>query len=57
MRTAAFLTDSTVRAATRNRRWRRIASLAALAGSLLTRVGWIAAGRVSANDTLSPSLG
>jgi hypothetical protein len=33
----------------RSRRWRSAASVAALAGSLLTRVGWILAGRVSAN--------
>ena len=31
------------------RRWRRIASVAVLAGSLLTRLGWILAGRVSAD--------
>ena len=29
-------------------RWRRVASAAALAGSLLTRIGWILAGRASA---------
>ena len=29
-------------------RWRRVASVAALAGSLLTRIGWILAGRASA---------
>lgn len=37
-----------LRAATRRRSWRTVASVAALAGSLLTRVGWIAAGRASA---------
>jgi hypothetical protein len=37
-----------LRAATRQRSWRIAASVAALAGSLLTRVGWIAAGRTSA---------
>jgi formate-dependent nitrite reductase membrane component NrfD len=37
-----------LRAATRQRSWRVVASVAALAGSLLTRVGWIAAGRASA---------
>jgi formate-dependent nitrite reductase membrane component NrfD len=36
-----------LRAATRQRSWRTIASIAALAGSLLTRLGWIAAGRAS----------
>jgi formate-dependent nitrite reductase membrane component NrfD len=39
-----------IRAASRSRRWRHAASLAALAGSLLTRVGWILAGKVSANS-------
>jgi len=37
-----------LRAATRRRSWRTVASVAALAGSLLTRLGWIAAGRASA---------
>jgi hypothetical protein len=37
-------------------RWRRIASLTALAGSLLTRWGWIAAGRDSARDPVLPML-
>jgi formate-dependent nitrite reductase membrane component NrfD len=37
-----------LRAATRQRSWRVVASVAALAGSLLTRIGWIAAGRASA---------
>jgi formate-dependent nitrite reductase membrane component NrfD len=37
-----------MRAATRSLAWRRAASVAALAGSLLTRIGWIAAGRASA---------
>lgn len=37
-----------LRSATRQRSWRVVASMAALAGSLLTRIGWIAAGRVSA---------
>jgi len=37
-----------LRAATRRRSWRAAASVAALAGSLLTRLGWIAAGRTSA---------
>jgi hypothetical protein len=32
----------------RTRGWRRVASVCALAGSLLTRIGWIAAGRASA---------
>jgi len=40
-----------IRAATRNRTWRRVASVAALGGSLLTRIGWIAAGRASAGQT------
>jgi formate-dependent nitrite reductase membrane component NrfD len=39
-----------LRAATRRRSWRTVASVAALAGSLLTRVGWIAAGRASAQQ-------
>jgi formate-dependent nitrite reductase membrane component NrfD len=39
-----------LRAATRQRSWRTVASIAALAGSLLTRVGWIAAGRASARQ-------
>src|SRR3954454_12411846 len=33
-------------------RWRRAASVAALAGSLLTRIGWILAGRTSAEGRL-----
>jgi hypothetical protein len=37
-----------LRGATRARTWRTVASVAAIAGSLLTRIGWIAAGRVSA---------
>jgi hypothetical protein len=37
-----------IRAASTDSAWRRVASVAALAGSLLTRLGWIAAGRVSA---------
>ena len=37
-----------LRAASRQRSWRTAASVAALAGSLLTRLGWIAAGRASA---------
>jgi formate-dependent nitrite reductase membrane component NrfD len=37
-----------LRAATKNRRWRTVASVAALAGSILTRIGCIAAGRESA---------
>jgi hypothetical protein len=39
------------RAAGRSTGWRRVASVAALAGSLLTRMGWIAAGRASALDS------
>lgn len=38
-----------IRAATKGPTWRKVASVAALAGSLLTRLGWIAAGRASAN--------
>jgi len=34
--------------------WRRVASVSALAGSILTRIGWIAAGRASA-ETPRPS--
>lgn len=34
----------------RDRAWRCVASVAALAGSLLTRIGWIAAGRASARN-------
>lgn len=34
--------------------WRRVASAAALAGSVLTRLGWIAAGRASADDPSVP---
>ena len=37
-----------LRTASRKRSWRTAASLSALAGSLLTRLGWIAAGRASA---------
>ncbi len=37
-----------LRAASRNPAWRKVASVSALAGSLLTRLGWIAAGRASA---------
>src|SRR5262245_7143183 len=39
-----------LRGATRQRSWRTVASIAALAGALLTRVGWIAAGRASARQ-------
>jgi formate-dependent nitrite reductase membrane component NrfD len=39
-----------LRAARRNRKWRTVASLAALTGSLLTRLGWIEAGRGSARQ-------
>jgi peptidoglycan/LPS O-acetylase OafA/YrhL len=39
------------RAAGRSPGWRRVASVAALAGSLLTRIGWIAAGRASTKAT------
>lgn len=39
-----------LRAASRRRSWRNAASVAALAGSLLTRLGWIAAGRESAKQ-------
>jgi hypothetical protein len=39
-----------LRAATRRRRWRTVATVAALAGALLTRLGWIAAGRASATQ-------
>jgi hypothetical protein len=39
-----------LRAMSRRRRWRNAASVAALAGSILTRIGWIAAGRVSATQ-------
>jgi hypothetical protein len=39
-----------LRAATRNRIWRTVASIAALAGSLLTRIGWIEAGRASSRQ-------
>lgn len=39
-----------LRAAARRRSWRTVASVAALAGSLLTRLGWIVAGRASANQ-------
>src|SRR3954471_11947345 len=34
-------------------RWRRVASVSALAGSLLTRIGWILAGRASAEGRLT----
>ncbi|HZT75821.1 MAG TPA: NrfD/PsrC family molybdoenzyme membrane anchor subunit [Vicinamibacterales bacterium] len=37
-----------MRATSKKPTWRKAASVAALAGSLLTRLGWIAAGRVSA---------
>ncbi len=43
-----------LRAATRQRSWRTLASAAALAGSLLTRLGWIAAGRASARQKPAP---
>jgi formate-dependent nitrite reductase membrane component NrfD len=36
------------RTAGRSRSWRRAASISALLGSVLTRIGWIAAGRASA---------
>lgn len=39
-----------LRAAARKRSWRTMASIAALAGSLMTRLGWIAAGRASARQ-------
>jgi formate-dependent nitrite reductase membrane component NrfD len=39
-----------LRGLTRSRRARRAASIAALAGSLLTRIGWVLAGRASARD-------
>jgi len=38
----------------RSRRLRRWASVSAVAGSLLTRIAWIRAGRVSANDWRQP---
>jgi Polysulphide reductase, NrfD len=41
-----------IRAVSRDRGWRRVASLAAIAGSILTRLGWIAAGRASARQKL-----
>ena len=37
----------------RGRGWRRAASVAALAGSLLTRFGWLLAGRISAEGRLT----
>jgi len=39
-----------IRAASDKPAWRKVASVAALAGSLLTRLGWIAAGRASAKQ-------
>jgi formate-dependent nitrite reductase membrane component NrfD len=39
-----------LRTASRRRSWRGAASIAAIAGSLLTRIGWIAAGRASSTD-------
>jgi hypothetical protein len=39
-----------LRAVARTRRWRTAASISALAGSVLTRLGWIAAGRASARN-------
>jgi hypothetical protein len=39
-----------LRAASRRRGWRTAASVAAIAGSLLTRLGWIAAGHASAKQ-------
>lgn len=39
-----------IRAASRKPAWRNVAAVAALAGSLLTRLGWIAAGRASARE-------
>ncbi|HKB09378.1 MAG TPA: NrfD/PsrC family molybdoenzyme membrane anchor subunit [Vicinamibacterales bacterium] len=44
-----------LRAASRKRSWRTVASLAALAGALLTRFGWIAAGRASSRQKPSSS--
>jgi formate-dependent nitrite reductase membrane component NrfD len=37
------------RAVGRSRGWRQVASVSAIAGALLTRLGWIAAGRASAD--------
>jgi len=34
--------------------WRRLAAVSSLAGSILTRLGWLAAGRVSARDPRLP---
>jgi len=42
-----------MRTATRKRSWRTLASVTAIAGALLTRMGWIAAGRASAHQKLS----
>ncbi len=41
-----------LRTVTRNPTWRRVASVSAIAGSMLTRLGWIAAGRESARMKL-----
>jgi hypothetical protein len=40
--------------ATGSRRWRRLAAWSSIAGSILTRVGWIYAGHVSARDWRIP---
>jgi Polysulfide reductase len=42
-----------MRAVGRSPGWRRAASVAALAGSLLTRIGWLLAGRASAQGRLT----
>jgi predicted acyltransferase len=39
-----------MRTLSQSRRSRQLASLAAISGSLLTRLGWVLAGRVSANE-------
>jgi len=46
LRTLSILTDS--------RKLRRAASISAVAGSLLTRIGWIVAGHASARDWRAP---
>jgi formate-dependent nitrite reductase membrane component NrfD len=38
----------------RSRRWRRVAAVSSLAGSFLSRLAWIAAGRESADDPRGP---
>ncbi|HEY2431216.1 MAG TPA: NrfD/PsrC family molybdoenzyme membrane anchor subunit [Vicinamibacterales bacterium] len=43
-----------LRAVGRSPRWRKAASASALAGSLLTRMGWLLAGRASANQKPAP---